>query len=350
MRLVALSCPKCGGNVDMYEDRVFGQCQHCGQNIVIDAGMAKTVNIKMIDQYSLLFEEAKYAIETEDLKRVKSIGKKLFTDPQDPHAWLLRGCVALTGGDITSSIPEEITETKEPILSKDKGITGSKDENDEEEVCHDDLKNWNRAASCWKRAAQYLDSQYYLKEYAEIIGMSLAPVINAALCKYRKCDYHEIIGPFVEAVRKRFNIDFASEMYYRLYTGYKRYVLSVGEDSDNVDLDPLEEMMLNSIAYDPDYKSLIRKCKDILDYFDYSDEWYMDDRHIFEQFVETFTEKTKKLSPRERERIASAWTEMRMEEELGGAWSDLMRSGKYVDKKVYIRDKMAIYADLYLNP
>jgi len=104
MGLIALKCPNCAGEIELDENKEFGFCVHCGQKIMIQERIKRTVqldNTHLIDNWLTL---AEVALKSKNPGSVeKHADKVLEVDSKNAQAWMFKGCAALLQKNIVES-------------------------------------------------------------------------------------------------------------------------------------------------------------------------------------------------------------------------------------------------------
>ena len=94
MKLKAAECPNCGGELQLPEDKNQVTCMYCDTSIVVQEAIAqKKKNIS--EDADKLLSLINSTIESNDLEQAaKNINQLLELDPDNAHAWILKGKVA----------------------------------------------------------------------------------------------------------------------------------------------------------------------------------------------------------------------------------------------------------------
>lgn len=94
MKLKAAECPNCGGELQLPEDKNKVTCMYCDTSIIVkEAINQKKKNIS--EDADKLLSLINSSIESNDLEQSsKNINQLLELDPDNVHAWILKGKVA----------------------------------------------------------------------------------------------------------------------------------------------------------------------------------------------------------------------------------------------------------------
>lgn len=94
MALKAAECPNCGGELQLPEDKNKVTCMYCDSSIVVSEAIdQKKKNIS--EDADKLLSLINSTIESSDLEQAsKNINQLLELDPDNSHAWVLKGKVA----------------------------------------------------------------------------------------------------------------------------------------------------------------------------------------------------------------------------------------------------------------
>ena len=142
MKFISLTCPYCGGRINLYEDHKFGECLYCNHKVMLVNDEVKPD--ERSDSTFPEFESVRYFIESGDVSGgSKTFAEKYRDNPNSAHGWLLCGYLQLMGCK-----PFEDTNLFKKMMAGSKTVPYE--------------TRLQTAFSSWKRGFAVLDYQYYI--------------------------------------------------------------------------------------------------------------------------------------------------------------------------------------------
>ncbi len=321
MKFISLTCPYCGGHINLEKDHKFGECLYCNHKIMLVNDELK-LDERSDPTYSE-FESIRYFIESGSIQEgLNFFAKKYRNEPNNAHGWLLCGYLQLMG-----SKPFEDENT---LMKNLQSIVRYAKEPEESEYD----KRMQTAFSSWKRAFSCLDNQYYLTDYCKIIGLALTSEGVESRNKH-------IIPPLEdmkESIESHFNISFSADFYYFILKGYlRRKRTDKFYDRDELAF----KLMTRVILYERDVdalaiKSQMLNCNGILD------EYYIKKEEcIFFVLSLIYGQMSKKLMDEDKAKIRNSWTEVNLYSQNSTKWKSLMSN----DYSTFNKDDLKLLSD-----
>lgn len=297
MKFISLTCPHCGGRINLLEDYKFGECLYCNHKIMLINDEVKPD--ERSDSTFPEFESVRYFIESSDVSGgSKTFVEKYRDNPNSAHGWLLCGYLQLMGC-------KPFDETGVLV----KMMTGSK---------YVPYENRLRTAfSSWKRGFSVLDNQYYLTDYCKVIGLTLA--------SYGSNSRGDSIIPHLEDIKEsiesHFNISFSADFYYFVLKGYLRRKGSK-KFYDKKDL--AFELMARAIMYECDVDALAIKSQ-LLNNAGLLDEYYIEkNRCVFFLLSLIYRQMSKMYTEQQKASIRDGWKESELYSQNIQKWNSLL--------------------------
>lgn len=314
MKFISLTCPYCGGRINLYEDHKFGECLYCNHKIMLVNDEVKPD--ERSDSTFLEFESVRYFIESGDVSGgSKTFAEKYRDNPNSAHGWLLCGYLQLMGCK-----PFEDTNVFKKMM------TGSKTVPYETRL--------QTAFSSWKRGFSVLDNPYYLTDYCKAIGLALSSDDVDSDDKGVIPHLEDI----KESIESHFNMSFSADFYYYVLKGYlRRKGTKEFYESDDLAF----ELMARAIMYERDVDALAIKSQ-LLNSNGIFNEFYIKKYKcvffllslIYRQMAKVYTEEQKNT-------IRNGWNETDLYSQNSQYWKSLMTE----DYNIYDKDQLKYIAD-----
>ncbi len=296
MKFISLTCPYCGGHINLYDDHKFGECLYCSHKVMLVNDEVK--RDERSDSTFPEFESVRYFIESGDVSGgSKTFAEKYRNNPDSAHGWLLCGYLQLMGVKPFDDIG---------AFKKTAGNTT---------VPYD--TRLRTAFSSWKRGFSVLDNQYYLTDYCKNIGLALASEdIDSE--DERIISHLEDIK---ESIESHFNMSFSSDFYYHVLKGYLRRMGTEDfYDSDEIAF----ELMARAIMYERDVDALAIKSQ-LLNSDGLLDEYSIEkDDCVFFLLSLIYRQMSKTYTEGQKAKIRNGWKEAELYSQNNQKWKSLM--------------------------
>lgn len=212
MRFVELNCPYCGGQLNLHDDRKFAECPYCTHKVMILDDGAVEVNTAST-KTDPEFEKLRYTVINNDMEECKF-------KSDSSCAWFWKGY-------------QELDDYS--------GIDGD---------------NFKKCEAAWRMSFSKMDSDYFLTDYARLIGACLGKIDDYRLDYDSNPGYtHRLLETICEYVCERFNIEFVSEFYYAVFTGFSKTM-----NLNETEFDVIFYLISNSLKYETTPETFVAKC------------------------------------------------------------------------------------------
>ena len=314
MKFISLTCPYCGGHINLYEDHKFGECLYCNHKVMLVNDEVK--RDERSDSTFPEFESVRYFLESGDVSGgSKTFAEKYRNNPNSAHGWLLCGYLQLMGCK-----PFDDTSAFKKMMMGNKVVPYE--------------TRLQTAFSSWKRGFSVLDNQYYLTDYCKAIGLALASEgISSS---------DEGVIPHLEDIKEsiesHFNMSFSADFYYYVLKGYlRRKGTKEFYDSDDLAF----ELMARAIMYERDVDALAIKSQ-LLNNNGLLDEYYIKkDQCIFFILSLIYRQMSKAYTEEQKATIRNGWNEAELYSQNSQKWKSLMIE----DYTSFDKDELKLLAD-----
>ena len=297
MKFISLTCPYCGGRINLYEDHKFGECLYCNHKVMLVNDEVKPD--ERSDSTFPEFESVRYFIESGDVGGgSKTFAEKYRDNPNSAHGWLLCGYLQLMGYK-----PFDNTNIFMKMMAGSKTVPYE--------------TRLQTAFSSWKRGFSVLDNQYYLTDYCKAIGLALAADQTSSWDKSIILQLEDI----KESIESHFNISFSADFYYYVLKGYlRRKGTKESYESDDLAFG----LMARAIMYERDVDALAIKSQLLNSNGLFDDYALKKDECVFFLLSLIYRQMAKVYTEEQKATIRNGWNEAELYSHNSQKWMSLM--------------------------
>ena len=297
MKFISLTCPYCGGRINLHEDHKFGECLYCNHKVMLVNDEVKPD--ERSDSTFPEFESVRYFIESGDVGGgSKTFAEKYRDNPNSAHGWLLCGYLQLMGCK-----PFEDTNLFKKMMAGSKTVPYE--------------TRLQTAFSSWKRGFSVLDNQYYLTDYCKAIGLALSSdEIDS--------DDESVIPhleDIKESIESHFIMSFSADFYYYVLKGYlRRKGTKEFYESDDLAF----ELMARAIMYERDVDALAIKSQLLNSNGIFNEDYIKKDKCVFFLLSLIYRQMAKVYTEEQKATIRNGWNEAELYSQNSQRWASLM--------------------------